>query len=211
MAHPPIVQIALDDIHPAGRRHGHGNVLLVQPGQQFVQTWLFGHRLLERFVGHRVQAVHDGGRIAVLPVELAHDIPQSFACGAPRGLAEALFIRKPQCRQSRFPECGPHPLGVEHQAVHIKNDAVYHKVSFLSASLPSQALCASSPEGRAIGRTVLIVENEEGGAARKHPGSAKEADKSCQWGQGPRLWEPQAILHSARHAKASPFGRGGIA
>ena len=54
------------------------------------------------------------------------------------GFRKALFIRKPQRRKGWLPEGGPHPLGVEHQAVHIKNHTVYHKI-FLSMHLP---LCA---------------------------------------------------------------------
>jgi hypothetical protein len=32
-----------------------------------------------------------------------------------------------QRRKRRFPKSGPHPLGVEHEAVQIKNNAVKHK------------------------------------------------------------------------------------
>ena len=71
----PIVEVALDDVHPAGGSHCHGDVLLVQPRQQLIQTRLFGHRLLERFVRHPVQTVDDGVGVAVLSVETADNIP----------------------------------------------------------------------------------------------------------------------------------------
>ena len=75
---------------------------------------------------HPVQAVDDGVGIAVLSVELPHDVTGSFACGAAFSLGKAFLVLQTQRRQRRFPESSPHPLGVEHQAVHIKNHAVDH-------------------------------------------------------------------------------------
>ena len=122
----PVVQVALDDVDPAGGSHCHGDVVGIQPGQQLVQPRLFGHRFLELLIGHPVQAVNDGVGIAVLSVELPHDVTGSFARRAAFSLGKALFVLQTQRRQRRFPESSPHPLGVEHQAVHIKNHAVDH-------------------------------------------------------------------------------------
>ena len=123
---PPVVQVALDDVDPAGGGHCHGDVVGIQPGQQLVQPRLFGHRFLELLIGHPVQAVDDGVGIAVLSVELPYDVTGSFTCCAAFSLGKAFLVLQTQRRQCRFPESGPHPLGVEHQAVHIKNHAVDH-------------------------------------------------------------------------------------
>ena len=128
MGHPPLVQIVADHGLPAGGSHGHGEVLLVQPGQQGVQPRLFGDRGGEEdFIRYPVQTLHDAIGIAVRAVKAPHHVAGGLARRAPGGLGQALFVGQAQRLEGRVPECGPHPLGVEHGAVHIKNHAVYHK------------------------------------------------------------------------------------
>ena len=51
---------------------------------------------------------------------------QGVACGAAGGNVQPFLIRKPKGGKCRLPQGGPDPLGVKHQAVHIKNNAVDH-------------------------------------------------------------------------------------
>ena len=117
--------------HPAGGGHRHGDVLRVQPCQNFVQSGLFGRRCLKRLFRLCVQRLDDSIRVAVFPVEAAQHRPHGISRRAAGGNVQPLLIRKPKGSQRRLPQGGPHPLGVEHQAVHIKNNAVDHgSISF---------------------------------------------------------------------------------
>ena len=59
MAEAPVFQMSLDDGHGAGRRHRHGDVMFVQPGQKLIEAGHFGDRLVEGFIGQPVQLLHD--------------------------------------------------------------------------------------------------------------------------------------------------------
>lgn len=122
----PAVQMVPDRRHPAGGGHCHRDVLRIQPCQNFVQSGLFGRRCLKRLFRLCVQRLDDGVRVAVFPVEAAQHRPHGVPCRAAGGNVQPFLIRKPKGGKCRLPQGSPDPLGVKHQAVHIKNNAVDH-------------------------------------------------------------------------------------
>ena len=129
MARLPVVQMALDDGHGAGRGHRHRDVVGVQPRQKLVKARHLGHGLGESLVGQPVQLFHDARSGAAVAVEAAEHIAGAGSCRAPGGLREAFLIRKAELCQRWRPAGIPDALGVEHQPVHVENNALYHKTS----------------------------------------------------------------------------------
>ena len=129
MAEAPVFQMSLDDGHGAGRRHRHGDVMFVQPGQKLVEAGHFGDRLVEGFIGQPVQLLHDAHGGAVLAVEAPQHIAAAGLGGAAGSLREAILAGQAEFCQCRLPADVPDALGVEHQPVHIKNNTLYHNAS----------------------------------------------------------------------------------
>ena len=95
-----------DGGHAAGRGHHHGDVPLLQPGQNLVQAGLFGRRGQKGRLTLLVQGLDDAVGVAVRPIEPAQHRPHGVACGAAGGFVQPLLIRKAQPGQCGFPQGG---------------------------------------------------------------------------------------------------------
>ena len=124
---PPAVQMVQDGAAAAGGSNCHGDVLLAEPAEQLIQPGLFGRGGGKGNVRLLLQGKADGVGVAVLPQKAPQHLAHGFPGGAPGGSVQPLRIGKPQGGKCRLPQGRPDALGVKHQSVHIKNDALDHK------------------------------------------------------------------------------------